>query len=223
MATKTTQASAKEKILHGYMDYVLTHGINPASVYIFAKSIKIEEAEFYLEFSSFDSIDAEIWNSNFTETLLSVKNQEVYNQYSAREKTLSLFFAFVAKLLQNRSYVVYSYRKSLNGLRTPGVYHKLSKQFSEFSDEVILEGLDTGDIIDRKFITDRYKDALWVQFKFVVDFWVKDSSPSFEKTDEAIEKGVNLSFDFFARSPIDSLLDYGKFLARNSSFQFSGK
>jgi len=223
MAAKSTQIPLKEKILQAYMDYILSNGTNPPSVYVFSKSISIKESEFYQEFSSFESLDGEIWNSEFEETLVSVKSQEVYDGYSAREKTLSLYFAFIAKLLQNRSFAVYSYRKSLNGLRTPAVFHKLKMKFDEFSDEVILEGLDTGEIIDRRFITDRYKDGLWVQFKFVVDFWVKDKSNGFEKTDEAIEKGVNLTFDLFARSPLDSLLDYGKFLSRNANFQFSSK
>jgi Tetracyclin repressor-like, C-terminal domain len=53
------------------------------------------------------------------------------------------------------------------------------------------------------------------QFLFITRFWADDSSDGFEKSDEAIEKGVNLTFDLMARSPLDSLVDYGKFIARN--------
>jgi hypothetical protein len=49
----------------------------------------------------------------------------------------------------------------------------------------------------------------------VLNFWVNDNSAGFEKTDEAIEKGVNVTFDLFQRSPIDNLFEYGKFLAKN--------
>ena len=58
-----------------------------------------------------------------------------------------------------------------------------------------------------------------MQFSFVLDFWLKDTSAGFEKTDEAIEKGLNVTFDLFQRSPLDNLFDYGKFLARNAGFK----
>ena len=37
--------------------------------------------------------------------------------------------------------------------------------------------------------------------------------------DEAIEKGVNVTFDLFQRSPIDNLFEYGKFLAKNGGMK----
>ncbi|MDQ2864039.1 MAG: TetR family transcriptional regulator C-terminal domain-containing protein, partial [Bacteroidota bacterium] len=70
-----------------------------------------------------------------------------------------------------------------------------------------------------KFFSKRYKDALWIQFAFIINFWIDDDSNGFEKTDEAIEKGINLSFDLFQRSPIDNLFEYGKFLARNGKLK----
>jgi hypothetical protein len=48
---------------------------------------------------------------------------------------------------------------------------------------------------------------------------VNDSSAGFEKTDEAIEKGVNVTFDLFQRSPIDNLFEYGKFLAKHGGIK----
>ena len=38
-----------------------------------------------------------------------------------------------------------------------------------------------------------------------------------EKTDTMIEKSVNTVFDLLARSPLDSLIDLGKFLYQNRS------
>jgi hypothetical protein len=46
-----------------------------------------------------------------------------------------------------------------------------------------------------------------------------DDSKDFEKSDEAVEKGINVAFDLFQRSPIDNLFEYGKFLTRNSKFK----
>jgi len=41
---------------------------------------------------------------------------------------------------------------------------------------------------------------------------MEDSSPSFEKTDIYIEKSVKVSFELIDITPIDSLIDFGKFI-----------
>jgi hypothetical protein len=43
-------------------------------------------------------------------------------------------------------------------------------------------------------------------------FWLDDSSPAFEKTDIYIEKSVKATFELMNIAPIDSLIDFGKFL-----------
>ena len=39
-----------------------------------------------------------------------------------------------------------------------------------------------------------------------------DRSPSFEKTDLVIEKSVRAIFDVFETTPLESLVDFGKFM-----------
>ena len=41
---------------------------------------------------------------------------------------------------------------------------------------------------------------------------MEDSSPSFEKTDVVIEKSVRAIFDVFETTPLESVIDFGKFL-----------
>jgi hypothetical protein len=86
------------------------------------------------------------------------------------------------------------------------------RKFKDFSTEIILEGKETEQIADRAFISDRYEDALWLETLFIFQYWLKDTSPSFEKTDVAVEKSVNLAFDLMGKSAVDSLLDFAKFL-----------
>jgi len=64
-------------------------------------------------------------------------------------------------------------------------------------------------------IGNKYGEGLWIQALFVLQFWTKDESIGFEKTDAAIEKAVNVSFDLMGKSPIDSVLDFAKFLYQN--------
>jgi hypothetical protein len=211
--------ATKEKIQNAYIDYVLTEGKQPASVFSFAKKNKMSEEEFYKHFGSFDVIEGDIWTDFFKKTIEEVKAQEVWQEYAAREKALSFYYSFFELLKSKRSFVTYSMNHFKKGLHTPIQLKAGKAVFEEFSIEVIQEGLETGEITDRKFISDRYKDALWAQVAFLLNFWIKDYSADFEKTDEAIEKGVNVTFDLFQRTPIDNLFDYGKFLAQNAGFK----
>lgn len=203
-----------QEIIEHYIDYVLTHGEQPKSVYNYSKSLGISEAEFYQLFASFDAIERAIWSASIVETIDTIRQQEVWANYTAREKVLSFFYSYVEVLKRQRSFVKYSLKGS-GRLSTPAVLAEMKMIFSNFSEELIADGLNSGELAERKFISKRYKDALWLQFAFILDFWIRDDSKDFEKTDEAIEKGINVTFDLFQHSPIDNLIEYGKFLSRN--------
>ena len=208
-----------EQIQNTYIDYVLTHNAQPSSVYDFAKKLNISEAQFYDFFASFTAIEKRIWLDAALTTIDQIKLQEIWPQYSSREKVLSFFFSFVELLKSKRSFVIYSIKQHKGKLSTPEVLADVKPVFQNFAEEVINDGLESGELADRKFLSKRYKDALWIQFAFILNFWIDDDSAAFEKTDEAIEKGINVSFDLFQRSPIDNLFEYGKFLAVNGKMK----
>lgn len=210
--------ATSQQIKNGYIDYVLTHDEQPKSVYSFVKKLKISEAEFYQFYASFESIEKLIWADLTAETIDTIRQQEVWSQYSSRDRVLSFFYSYVEVLKRQRSFIVYSLKKHTARFATPAVLSGVKVIFENFAEELINEGLESGELADRKFLTKRYKDALWIQFAFIVNFWVNDDSTGFEKTDEAIEKGINVTFDLFQRSPLDNLFEYGKFLSRNSGF-----
>jgi hypothetical protein len=204
-----------EGIQNAYIDHVLTEGSEPKSVYIFAKQNEMTEAEFYQFYGSFEAVEQAIWASLAHKTLAEIRAQEVWAQYSAREKGLSFFYGFFELLKSSRSFAIYTIKKQPKGFTTPRVFAPLKDVFEAFADEILTAGIETTELTDRKFFAKRYKDALWLQFVFVLNFWVNDNSAGFEKTDEAIEKGLNVTFDLFQRSPIDNLFEYGKFLVKN--------
>jgi len=208
-----------ESIQSAYIDYVLTEGHEPKSVYLFAKHNEMTEEEFYRFFGSFEAVEQNIWTELTRRTMTEVKGQEIWAQYSARERALSFFYSFFELLKGNRSFAVYSLKKQPRTLGTPRVLEPMKNLFESFAEDILRDGLETGELTDRKFFSNKYKDALWMQFGFVLKFWINDNSTGFEKTDEAIEKGVNVTFDLFQRSPIDNLLDYGKFLAKNGGLK----
>jgi hypothetical protein len=208
-----------DEIKEAYIDYVLTHNEEPKSVYIFAKQLNTTEQEFYNFFASFISIEKGIWSGLTTQALAELQQQEVWGKYTSREKVLAFFYAFVELLKTKRSFAIYSLKKYRGRLSSSEILDDVKTVFENFAETVISQGLASTELADRKFFSKRYKDALWVQFGIIVNFWVNDSSTGFEKTDEAIERGINVTFDLFQRSPLDNIFEYGKFITRNSRFR----
>jgi hypothetical protein len=209
----------KDKLQEAYIHHVLAQGEQPKSVYIFAKENDMAEEEFYNHYGSFESIEQKIWAELMSSTITEVKAQEVWPQYTSREKALSLFYSFIELLKSKRSFASFSLKSAQNTIGAKRILQGLKEEFEVFASEIIQEGIESGELIYRPFFAKRYKDALWVQFGFVLNFWLKDTSAGFDKTDEAIEKGINVTYNLFQRSPIDDLVDYGKFLAKNAGFK----
>lgn len=208
-----------QQIKNAYIDYVLIHDEKPKSVYSFVKKLRITEAEFYEFYASFESIEKNIWVELTLETINTIEEQEVWNQYSSREKILAFFYSYVEVLKKQRSFIIYTLKSHISKFSSPDALSGVKPIFENFAEGIINEGLESGELANRKFLSKKYKDAVWLQFGFILNFWVNDNSAGFEKTDEAIEKGINVTFDLFERSPLDNLLEYGKFLSRNGNFK----
>ncbi|MFD2936519.1 TetR/AcrR family transcriptional regulator [Spirosoma flavum] len=217
-----------EKIRKAYTEYVLENGKQPTSVFQFAKKLKIAEAEFYPHYASFDAIEADIWLAFFNEAKATVEADETYQGYSVREKLLAFYYTWIELLKAQRSFVVYSYgrfgpsaQRQTAGLGARGMVSKtpvlsvFKDAFFDYSRDLLAEGRESKEVEPRPFITDRYPNALWGQTLYLLDFWVRDVSKNFEKTDSAIEKSVNTAFDLIGRSPLDTLFDFAKFMYQN--------
>ncbi len=208
-------ADQGEKLKEAYMDYLLEHGKTPPSVYQFMKMQKKKEVEFYDYFNSFTSLEKDIWKGFAEETITRIQSDAVYMEYSVREKLLAFYYTMVEVLKNNRSYVMLRVNQlPAPGRRSPSVevFSRLRETFLEYANELIAEGKEIGEIVSRPVIGNRYDEGLWRQLQFVIQFWIKDDSQNFERTDEAIEKAVNLSFDIMGRGPIDAAVDFAKFL-----------
>ncbi len=221
MEKKTTSKSSKakvndsEKLKKAYIEHILEHGNRPASIFKFVKELKIKEEAFYENFNSFDTLEKELWRDWLQETITAIKAEEVYAGYSAREKLLAFYFTFIEVLKSNRSFILLTVKKTIKPEFTPAHLKEFRKDFKDFVNEVLAEAKETEEVQNRPYIGDKYDEGIWLQFLFVFNFWMKDDSKAFEKTDEAIEKAVNLSFDLMGRGPLDAMIDFGKFLFQN--------
>jgi hypothetical protein len=230
-----------EKIRKAYTEYVLENGKQPTSVFQFTKKLKLAESEFYNHYASFDAIEADVWLALFNDTKTTVEADPTYQTYSVREKLLAFYYTWVELLKAQRSFVVYSYNRldpasrhghsddfanagsnlgRLRGLRAAGQQNRqvlmpFREAFFDFARDLLAEGRESREVEPRPFLTDRYPQVLWTQALFLLDFWIKDVSKGFEKTDTAIEKAVNTTFDLIGRSPLDTLFDFAKFAYQN--------
>lgn len=210
------QEDLKQQIIEKYQEYLLLEGKNPASVYAFCKDLGINEAEFYQYFSDFDQIAAHFWTHLFEANLKRLENTEEWGDFTARERMLSLYYSFFENLKSHRSYATLIL-KQVNIAKPQGAEElaDFKKRFKFWSKEIIAEGQQKDEISSRSKLNDIYDDLFWIQCLFLLDFWRKDRSPSFESTDEAIEKSVNLSFDLIEKNALDSAFDFGKFIFQN--------
>ncbi len=209
-AVATEEISLRNKIQASYMDYILTHGKLPESVYGFCKQLGIAEAEFYNEFSSFHHIEESLWSDIFENTLQRLHSDEQYAQYGAREKLLAFYYTWIEALKAQRSYVIHSLKPRMTSKKP--VYASFRESFVNYARQIVMDGQESGEIQNRPFLSEKYSDGLWLQLVFVLNFWAKDDSKNFEQTDAAIEKAVHLSFDLMGRNAIDSAIDLAKFL-----------
>ncbi|HLO46523.1 MAG TPA: TetR family transcriptional regulator C-terminal domain-containing protein [Leadbetterella sp.] len=209
----------KDKIKESYISHVLEHGHEPESIFKFAKKLKIKESEFYENYNSFKQINAEFWKTLVEETIGDIKNEEVYEAYSVREKLLSFLFTMIENAKQNRSYILKISEKLEKPLAVkPNMDFNAAKDlFVDYMNELVVVGQETREIEPRSipFLTAKYPDLVWVLVLAIIDFWINDDSRLFEKTDTLIEKSVNTTMDWMGRTPFDSLFDLGKFLYQN--------
>ena len=228
MAETTAKKSPKKpvdlsaKIKEAYLDHLLEHGEAPPSVYQFTKRLKMPEATFYEHYNSFTSLERAIWRGFFDQALAQIQGDEVYMEYSVREKLLAFYYTWVEVLKNNRSYVTFraqhlglpaANRPMMGAMRlNVAVLSRFKEGFLDFANELIMEGKETEEVVDRPLISNNYDEGLWRQVLFVLNFWVQDDSQNFERTDVAIEKAVNLSFDLMGRSALDSAFDFARFL-----------
>ncbi len=212
MPAKAKKKIDKNTIVSAYMDDVLTHEKWPKSVFKFAKDHKMEEADFYQFFGSFDALRDFIWHSFYQNTIDLMHQNEEVSSFSSREKMLTFFFTMFEILTANRSYVLFALGEEKDMMNTMKQLKGLRQNIKSFAKELIEEDNDEKKFKFLKNSESVFSEGAWIQFLFLLKFWKDDQSAGFEKTDVAIEKSVNTIFDVFDNTPLEKVFDFGKFL-----------
>lgn len=211
-ATSTQKTIDNFHIISLYMDFVLSHNEEPKNVYLFCKQNQITESDFYSFYGSIEAVKQDVWTQffiNAKDTLLKDGN---YDTYANRNKLLSLYFTLFEVMTLNRSYVVFAYENKKEGMKSLQQFKGFKTHFISFVNEILETSTSSDDVKIQKFLRPALVQGAWAQFLFILKFWIEDTSKGFEKTDVMIEKSVKATFDVLDTTPLESLLDLGKFI-----------
>lgn len=211
-STNSTKSVTRNQIITAFMEQVLVEEKLPKSVFKFCKENNMSEAEFYNFFGSFDGLQQEIWNSFFDHSMqLAHKNKE-YETFSNQEKMLTFFYTFFEMLTANRSYVLFALTEQQDLMKNMKQLKGLRNRIKEFAGDLVADANSEKQLKILKQPVSVFSEGAWLQTLFILKYWMEDNSPNFEKTDMVIEKSVRAIFDVFATTPLESVLDFGKFL-----------
>ena len=203
----------QQKIFELYGDYLLNHGEKPKNVYLFAKENNFEEKEFYHYFSGFEQIESEILNHLFTKSLELASEVNSSSEVTTKEKLLNVYYIFFENMTMNRSLVLSILGSNkIQNIKTLQNLRETHKQFVNTLDFNEWEMIEKAKEDIRKFNEKSRQEALWLHLVSAIDFWKKDTSPDFEKTDIFIEKTVDTGFELMDNEPLRKVFDLGKFL-----------
>lgn len=199
-------------IIEKYMNQVLEKNEEPKNVFVFCKENKIDETEFYTFFTSLDALRQEIWVKFFENTLTAIQKEKEFETYSDKNKLLTMYFTLFEILTLNRSYVVFALKENKEGLKNLKTLKGLRNHLKDYVETIVTT--EPSEIKEKvaKITTPIFVEGAWIQFLFLLKFWIDDTSKSFEKTDILIEKSVNTVVDLLSTKPLESLFDLGKFL-----------
>lgn len=222
MATAKKTSAKKEivddhKIISYYMNDVLLHNEEPKNVYLFCSNHKIEESDFYSFFGSFDALRQEIWVRFLENTIMAIEKDTAYAAYPDKDKLLSLYFTLFEILTLNRTYVLFALKENKQGLKNLRDLKHFRNRFKDFITDIIRQGSTMGNEKLLKVTEPVFSEGAWLQFLFLLKFWMDDTSKSFEKTDVLIEKSVNTVVGLLDTKQLENLFDLGKFLWKEKS------
>lgn len=203
----------EDKIFELYGDYILNHGERPKNIYRFAKDNEFEEKDFYNYFSSFEQIEKLMLVNLFDKSVKLASEVNSSDEITSKEKLLNVYFIFFENMTMNRSLVLMILgNDKLHSAKISNQLKETHRHFIktiDFNDwEIIQKSKD--DV--RNFHEKAREDAFWLHLVSAIEFWKKDTSPAFEKTDIFIEKTIDTGFELMDNEPLRKVVDLGKFL-----------
>ncbi len=200
------------RIIELYMNDVLETNEEPKNAFVFCKKHEIEESDFYSFFGSLEAVKQAVWVKFFENAVATIEKEREFESYTDKNKLLTLYFTLFEILTLNRSYVLFSLKENKEGLKNLKNLKVFRNHFKQYIVDKIKSKPSEPFGKVAKVTEPVFSEGAWLQFLFLLKFWMDDNSKSFEKTDVLIEKSVNTVVDLLDTKPLESLFDLGKFL-----------
>jgi len=200
----------QNSIMTIYMEDVLENGHESLNVFSFCKKYKIEEPVFYSYFGSFKAIKERIWVAFFENVEKVIEENKDFKSYSGKDKLLTFYFTLFELFTLNRSYIIHVLDADKNHFKNCIQLKEFRKLFKKFIEKNIESPIKNEKIAN--YTNSVMGKGAWIQFLFILKFWMDDTSANFEKTDILIEKSITTSSLFLDAKPLESLFDLTKFL-----------
>jgi hypothetical protein len=204
-------SKVRQSILDAYIARLQKTGQAHVSVHSLCLDLKISEKEFYGEFPSLSSVEKAFWRQWIDRIISAVTGGKEWDAFSAKEQYLAFLFAFAGEALERRSLLEQRFSK-LTLLCSPKALEGLKDSFRDFAGGIIAHGMETGEIAHRGPLGNAYPEVLYIHWRLVLEYFLKDESTGFQRTDAFIEKTVELAFDLLRTQAIDSAADLVRFL-----------
>jgi hypothetical protein len=204
--------SKKKATIDLFVQSVLENSKNPETVYQFCKENGLNEADFYKEYASLQVIEKKVFSNFYSHTLELLTKNDAYQQYGPQEKLLSFYFTFFEVLTANRSYVLIALKQERASLKNLQKLGELRIHFKQYAKEIFSGHIASNIKNIEKVKSETFQEGAWVQLLVLLKFWIEDESTGFEKTDIFIEKAVAATFDLIDNTPVQSIIDLGKFI-----------
>jgi len=201
----------RERIIQAYCNHLREHGKPPETVFVFCKELALSEREFFTEFPSLEAVESAFWEDLVARVVLAVEAGSEWAGFTARQRLLSFLYAFCEESLDSRSLLLLRL-SHIGPMEKPAYLKGFERRFKAFAKSILLHGVSLNEVADRGRLSTLYPEALYLHFRSVVDFHLKDDSRGYERTDAFIEKTVAVAFDFVRTQIFDSSLDLVRFL-----------
>ena len=211
--SKKTALSAQELIsafMHAQLD-----GTKPCTnVFQFCQIAGCSEADFYAQFSDLSHLKASIWEAFMGQASDLVQQSPDFQAAPAQEKALSLLFTLFEVMTANRTYILHSAEAFKSDLSSWSDLKGFRTQYKAWAKEH-LSRTSQGPKAMAQLQSAGTEEAFWIQFMLLLQYWIKDRSKGFEKTDILIEKSTATFFELFMERPSSNLFDLGKYLIKD--------
>jgi len=201
-----------ESLVEAYLDGLLDDGKPPASVRTFCRQQGISEKDFYAHFASFEALEGRIWKQLVDDTVAVLQADEDYAAYPFRQKLAAFYYTYLESALDRRSYMLLRF-PGIQLVNPPAYLSKCQHAFEDFVQPLLDEAKENKEVATRGKLNKTYPSLLFAQFLFIIDYWLKDESDGFERTDALVEKSTRLAFDLIGAQVFDSAIDFVRFMA----------